>query len=127
MGLRGVVFGGILGGLYGKLPGAAFGAYLGHRIEEEILRRRRIRKGRHSGAFSSPMADDSLAKAYKELGVKPEMSNAQLRRAYRELAKKYHPDAIRAKGLGDADAAKADERMKRINHAWSVIKEFRGL
>ena len=127
MGLRGVVFGGILGGLYGKLPGAAFGAYLGHRIEEEILRRRRIRKGRHSSAYSSPMADDRLAEAYKELGVKPEMSNAQLRRAYRELAKKYHPDAIKAKGLDYADAAKADERMKRINHAWSVIKEFRGL
>ena len=127
MGLRGVVFGGILGGLYGKLPGAAFGAYLGHRIEEEILRRRRFRKGRHSGAFSSPMADGSLAEAYNELGVNPEMSNAQLRRAYRELAKKYHPDVVRSKGLGDVDAAKADERMKRINHAWCVIKEFRGL
>jgi DnaJ like chaperone protein len=125
MGLRGVVFGGILGGLYGKVPGAVFGAYLGHRIEEEILRRRRMRRGR-TGGFA-PAGGDRLSDAYAELGVEAHMTDAQVRRAYRELAKKYHPDAIRAQGLGEADAAKAAERMKRINQAWSVVKEFRGL
>jgi DnaJ like chaperone protein len=73
------------------------------------------------------MTDPRLAEAYAELGVGAGMTDAQIRRAYRELAKKYHPDAIRAKGLGDADAARAAERMKRVNSAWSVIKEYRGL
>ena len=51
----------------------------------------------------------------------------RLRRRYRELAKKNHPDAMRAQGLPEEMVGKATERMSRINAAWETIKEARGI
>ena len=50
-----------------------------------------------------------------------------MKRAYRELAKKNHPDLLRAQGLPEELVGKATEKMGRINEAWSVIKERRGI
>ncbi|MBQ5794729.1 MAG: J domain-containing protein [Kiritimatiellae bacterium] len=124
MGWKGIAFGALAGGLFGKgYIGAVFGALLGHRIEEYL--RRRAGKRRSAGAFvydNSPLAD-----AYAELGVKSSASDSEVKRAYRSLAKKFHPDAVRSQGLSEEAATKADERMKRINRAWGVIKDARGL
>ena len=72
-------------------------------------------------------APDPLAEAYAILGASPGDSDAELRRKYRELAKRNHPDALRAQGLPEGMVSKATERMSRINVAWSTIKERRGL
>ena len=50
-----------------------------------------------------------------------------MKKAYREKARKLHPDAIAREGLPPALAAKANERMARINLAWDRIKAERGL
>ena len=50
-----------------------------------------------------------------------------MRAAYRELAKKHHPDAIRAAGGDDAAVAAADAKMARVNAAWREIRDARGL
>jgi curved DNA-binding protein CbpA len=50
---------------------------------------------------------------YAELGLGPNATAEQISRAYRRLAKEYHPDLHR-----EADAA---ERMQRINQAWQVL------
>ena len=50
-----------------------------------------------------------------------------LKRKYRDLAKKNHPDALRAQGLPEEMIGKATERMSRINAAWAAIKEARGI
>jgi molecular chaperone DnaJ len=52
---------------------------------------------------------------YKVLGVRPDASDEEIKRAYRELAKKYHPD----RNPGDAEAAR---RMQEINAAYDQIK-----
>ena len=49
------------------------------------------------------------------------------RHDHRDKARKLHPDAIAREGLPPALAAKANERMARINLAWDKIKEARGL
>ena len=52
---------------------------------------------------------------YELLGVSPGASAEEIRRAYRKLAKEYHPD----KTGGDKVA---EERMKEINAAYDVLK-----
>ena len=74
-----------------------------------------------------PPPRDSLADAYEMLGASPKDDDATLKRKYRELAKKYHPDALRAQGLPDEMIGKANEKMAKINAAWSEIKSARGL
>lgn len=82
----------------------------------------RLRGGGQGGASHDPLAD-----AYAVLGAKATDDVATLRRCYRELAKKNHPDAMRAQGLPEEMVGKATERMSRINAAWETIKEAKGI
>jgi len=53
---------------------------------------------------------------YKTLGVPKSATTADIKKAYRELARKYHPDANK----GDA---KAEERFKEITEAYNVLSD----
>ena len=72
-------------------------------------------------------SSDPLAEAYAVLGASANDSADELKRKYRELAKKNHPDALRAQGLPEEMVGKATERMSRINEAWAAVKEARGI
>ena len=52
---------------------------------------------------------------YKVLGVSPDASDEEIKKAYRRLAKKYHPDV----NPGDGEAAK---KMQEVNAAYEQIK-----
>ena len=52
---------------------------------------------------------------YKVLGVSPNASDEEIKRAYRRLAKQYHPD----RNPGDAEAAR---KMQEVNAAYEQIK-----
>ncbi len=54
---------------------------------------------------------------YKVLGVSPSATDEQIKEAYRNLAKKYHPDQYTDSPLKDL----ADEKMKEINEAYDAI------
>lgn len=58
---------------------------------------------------------------YKVLGVSPGATDQQVKEAYRELAKKYHPDAYANNPLADL----ASEKMKEINAAYDAIMNMR--
>jgi molecular chaperone DnaJ len=53
---------------------------------------------------------------YKTLGVPKTAKTADIKKAYRDLARKYHPDANR----GNADA---EERFKEITEAYNVLSD----
>ena len=60
---------------------------------------------------------------YSVLGVSDKASVDEVKKAYRELAKKYHPDNYINNPLADL----AEEKMKEINEAYdSIIKERSG-
>lgn len=52
---------------------------------------------------------------YKVLGVSPDASDEEVKKAYRDLTKKYHPDL-------NPDDPKAAEKMNDINAAYDQIK-----
>ncbi len=58
---------------------------------------------------------------YKVLGVPRDASDADIKKAYRDLARKYHPDNY----VNDPLADLAQEKMKEINEAYDAIQRDR--
>ena len=52
---------------------------------------------------------------YDTLGVKPDASDADIKSAYRRLARKYHPDVSKEAG--------AEDKFKAVNEAYEALKE----
>ena len=58
---------------------------------------------------------------YSVLGVDQNASDEEIKKAYRELARKYHPDNYQNNPLADL----AEEKMKEINEAYDAITKSR--
>lgn len=60
---------------------------------------------------------------YKILGVSPSSSNDEIKKAYRELSRKYHPDSYVDNPLADL----AEEKFKEVQQAYDqIMKEREG-
>lgn len=62
-----------------------------------------------------------MSDPYQVLGVSPNASDDEIKRAYRELARKYHPDNYQNNPLADL----AEEKMKEINEAYDAVTKMR--
>lgn len=58
---------------------------------------------------------------YSVLGVSQGASDEEIKKAYRELARKYHPDNYQNNPLADL----AEEKMKEINEAYDILVKQR--
>ena len=58
---------------------------------------------------------------YSVLGVSPSASDEEIKKAYRDLARKYHPDNYQNNPLADL----AQEKMKAVNEAYDTITKNR--
>ncbi len=58
---------------------------------------------------------------YKVLGVSKDASDDEIKKAYRELARKYHPDNYIDNPLADL----VEEKMKEVNEAYDQIQKER--
>lgn len=59
-------------------------------------------------------------KLYDILGVDKNVSESELKKTYRKLAMKYHPD--KCKGSDD-EKQKFNDRFKKISHAYDILKD----
>jgi DnaJ domain len=70
----------------------------------------------------SDLENDAMTH-YQTLGVSPTASTNEIRRAYRTLAKQYHPDKLRNAPL--AEVLRAEEKFKEIQEAYEILSKHR--
>ena len=68
---------------------------------------------------------DRLADAYAALGITVDAKPAEIKRAYRKLISKNHPDKLAARGLPESMRPVAEERSRELNSAYDLIKSAR--
>ena len=69
---------------------------------------------------SNANANSSTNDPYQILGIRRNASDAEIKQAYRQLAKKYHPDKVQH--LGDEFKELAAKRFKEIQEAYQRLK-----
>ena len=98
-----------------------------HYTEIELIEKISAYLGVASGDFVSiknmfiPETDSS----YKILEVDPASTNEDVKKAYRRMAIKYHPDKV--SHLGEDFRKSADEKFARVNEAYEKIKKERNI
>jgi DnaJ like chaperone protein len=75
-------------------------------------------------SIKAMFAKDEKA-AYRILDVSPSVSNDELKRAFRKMANKFHPDKVAH--LGVEMQKLAEEKFKAVNDAYQQIKKDRGI
>ena len=90
------------------------------RLEAMVRAEHHARSGKPSDALST-------GDAYAILGVDETCSDAELKRAYRRMMNRHHPDKLVAKGLPEEMMRVATEKTREIKAAYDRLKEVRGL
>lgn len=69
---------------------------------------------------------DTDAWAYELLGIRSDATNDEVKKAWRNKAKEYHPDILRGKGVEESVVKLAEVQMRRVNDAYETIRKSRG-
>tara|TARA_B100000579_G_C22192114_1_gene558963 strand:- start:119 stop:559 length:441 start_codon:yes stop_codon:yes gene_type:complete len=68
---------------------------------------------------------NNIESAYKILETNPSSTDIEIKKAYRKMATKYHPDKI--EHLGENFKKMAEDKFKKLNEAYQQIKKERGI
>ena len=101
-----------------------------HPREEEFLGQVAKRFGITETEFSYIKARHVIAakrNPYDVLGVKPAITNEELKSHYRKLVAENHPDKLMARGVPKEFVAIATEKVATINEAYEAIAKERGM
>ncbi|RMF18578.1 MAG: co-chaperone DjlA [Gammaproteobacteria bacterium] len=79
----------------------------------------------HGEQVSMSCREDTLAAAYQVLGVSPDASDEEVRKAYRRQISRHHPDKLIAKGVPEEAIRLANETTHKIREAYEQIRAAR--
>ncbi|MBM3434980.1 MAG: molecular chaperone DjiA [Bacteroidetes bacterium] len=98
-----------------------------HSQEVEMIRKISDYLGIRTADFESlkAMFYKDVYSAYKILETTPDANEEELKKAYRKMATKYHPDKV--SHLGEEFQKAANEKFQKVNVAWEQIKKERGI
>ncbi len=69
---------------------------------------------------------DEYQDALRLLGVKTDSEPAQIKRAYRRLLSRHHPDKVAGTGATQLQVRDATERTRELHNAYTLIRDRRG-
>jgi len=101
-----------------------------HPQEEQFLEQVAKRFGFTDTEFSYIKARHVVAakrNPYDVLGVKPSISNEELKNHYRRLVAENHPDKLTARGVPKEFVTIATEKIATINEAYDAIAKYRAI
>ena len=101
-----------------------------HPNEEQFLHQVAKRFGFTDTEFSYIKARHVIASKrnpYDVLGVKPTITNEELKSHYRKLVAENHPDKLMARGVPKEFIAIATEKVATINEAYEMVAKERGI
>jgi DnaJ like chaperone protein len=95
--------------------------------ELDLARLEALLRAAAGGAATAggPPPKQRLDDAYAAIGVTPDASESEIKRAYRKLMSENHPDKLAAKGLPDSMRQLAEERARELNVAYDLIRKAR--
>lgn len=94
------------------------------KAEQQRMQQRHQR--RRPGSAAPVSAGGGLQQAAAVLGIELDAEPAQIKRAYRRLLSRHHPDKQLAAGANEAELAAAGEQVHRIQQAYEKIRRYRG-
>ena len=77
--------------------------------------------GGYSG--SSQGSAKSKRDPYEILGLSKDATFSEIKKKYRELVKKYHPDILMGKGADEEIIQEGTKKLQEINEAYEILKE----
>ncbi len=77
------------------------------------------------GAHTSTNQSQSIDWAYKVLEITPDATDDEVKKAYRKMALRYHPDRVNT--LGEEVMKRAEEKFRKVHEAYEAIKAKRGM
>jgi DnaJ like chaperone protein len=83
-------------------------------------------RGFGRGGAAQPTTAESLAEAYRVLGVDSGVGNDEVKKAYRRLMNQHHPDKLVARGLPESMISVAEQKTHEVRTAYERIKAQRG-
>lgn len=83
------------------------------------------RGGSSRGSSSRTRNAVPISASYEVLGIPSTATNDELKKAYRKLAVKYHPDKVAH--LGEDHAEAAEDKFQKVQQAYDAVKKYRGL
>ena len=90
-------------------------------VIQDVVRRIGLSDDDHAQIRVLFVKEDDRTKYYTLLGIQKGASKSEIKKAYREASKKYHPDRVHH--LGDEFQKVAQEKMQEINQAYQVLSK----
>jgi DnaJ like chaperone protein len=96
-------------------------------VPADLWQQARARFDQDDGAAAAVPLQTASVSDYHALGVTMAASDAEIRRAYRKLLAKHHPDKLAAGPATSGERQRAEERTRTLIAAYERIKNSRGI